>query len=537
MTRRFRFPNFNFQTSRYHTMDVDFFAEKILILDFGSQYTQLIARRVREAKVYCEIHPFNMALEAIKAFSPKGIILSGGPASIYDTDAPFADDGIFDLSVPVLGICYGMQFLTHLRGGVVARSGDREYGNATMTIRDNRDLFHGFDKNDEWTVWMSHGDRIDRMPEGFEVLAGSKNSPVAAMVDTSRRFFGVQFHPEVAHTPEGPKILANFLFYICGCEPSWTMASFARRTVEALRVQLGNERVICGLSGGVDSSVTAVLLHEAVHDNLSCILVDNGLLRKGEARKVVEVFQEYYGIDLHLVDASKHFLDRLKGVTDPEEKRKIIGREFIKVFEKKAAELGSARYLAQGTLYPDVIESVSFKGPSATIKSHHNVGGLPEVMDLKLVEPLRELFKDEVREVGIELGLPKELVMRQPFPGPGLAIRILGEITPERLSILREADVIVLDEIKIAGLYEKVWQSFAVLLPVRTVGVMGDERTYEHVIAVRVVDSLDAMTADWSKIPYQVMGRISNRIINSVKGVNRVVYDISSKPPSTIEWE
>ena len=357
------------------------------------------------------------------------------------------------------------------------------------------------------------------------------------MVDTSRRFFGVQFHPEVAHTPEGPKILANFLFHICGCEPSWTMASFVRRTVESLREELGNERVICGLSGGVDSSVTAVLLHEAIGDNLSCILVDNGLLRKGEARKVVEVFQEYYGIDLHLVDASELFLGSLEGVTDPEEKRKIIGGEFIQVFEKKAAELGSAEYLAQGTLYPDVIESVSFKGPSATIKSHHNVGGLPEVMNLKLVEPLRELFKDEVREVGIELGLPRELVMRQPFPGPGLAIRILGEITVERLRILREADVIVLDEIKIAGLYEKVWQSFAVLLPVRTVGVMGDERTYEHVIAVRVVDSLDAMTADWSKIPYQVMGRISNRIINSVKGVNRVVYDISSKPPSTIEWE
>ena len=522
---------------KVHTMNVDFFTEKILILDFGSQYTQLIARRVREARVYCEIHPFNMALEAIKAFSPKGIILSGGPASIYDTDAPFADEGVFDLHIPILGICYGMQLLTHLRGGVVAQSGDREYGNATMTIQDDKDLFYGFDKSDEWTVWMSHGDSIDRMPEGFEVLAGSKNSPIAAMTDTSRRFFGVQFHPEVAHTPEGPKILANFLFHICGCEPSWTMASFVGRTVETMREQLGNERVICGLSGGVDSSVTAVLLHEAIHDNLSCILVDNGLLRKGEARKVVEVFQEYYGIDLHLVDASKHFLDCLKGVTDPEEKRKIIGREFIGVFEKKAAELGSAQYLAQGTLYPDVIESVSFKGPSATIKSHHNVGGLPDVMNLKLVEPLRELFKDEVREVGIELGLPRELVMRQPFPGPGLAIRILGEITTERLRILREADVIVLDEIKMAGLYEKVWQSFAVLLPVRTVGVMGDERTYEHVIAVRVVDSLDAMTADWSRIPYQVMAGISNRIINSVKGVNRVVYDISSKPPSTIEWE
>jgi len=518
-------------------MDIDVFSEKILILDFGSQYTQLIARRVREAKVYCEIHPFNMALKAIKAFAPKGIILSGGPASIYDEGAPFADEGIFKLHIPILGICYGMQFLTHLRGGLVAQSGDREYGNATMTIQDDGDLFYGFEKEDEWTVWMSHGDRIERMPQGFEVLASSKNSPVAAIADPSRRFFGVQFHPEVAHTPEGPKILANFLFRICGCEPSWTMASFVRRTVETLREQLGNERVICGLSGGVDSSVTAVLLHEAIGDKLSCILVDNGLLRKDEARKVVEVFEEYYGIDLHLVDASKHFLDRLEGVTDPEEKRKIIGREFIHIFEGKAAELGSAQYLAQGTLYPDVIESVSFKGPSATIKSHHNVGGLPEIMNLKLVEPLRELFKDEVREVGIELGLPRELVMRQPFPGPGLAIRILGEISAERLEILRAADVIVLDEIKMAGLYEKVWQSFAVLLPVRTVGVMGDERTYENVIAVRVVDSLDAMTADWSKIPYEVMGRISNRIINSVKGVNRVVYDISSKPPGTIEWE
>ena len=518
-------------------MSADLFTQKILILDFGSQYTQLIARRVREAKVYCEIHPFNMDLAEIKVFSPQGIILSGGPASIYDKDAPFADEGIFQLDIPILGICYGMQFLTHLRGGVVAQSGDREYGHATMTILDDNDLFHGFEKDQDWTVWMSHGDRIDQMPGGFEILAGSKNSPVAAMADATRRFFGVQFHPEVAHTPEGPKILANFLFRICGCRPSWTMASFVRRTVETLRGELGNERVICGLSGGVDSSVTAVLLHEAIGENLSCILVDNGLLRKGEARKVVEVFQGYYGIDLHLVDGSEHFLDLLEGVTDPEEKRKIIGREFIRVFEKKAAELGSAQYLAQGTLYPDVIESVSFKGPSATIKSHHNVGGLPDVMKLKLVEPLRELFKDEVREVGIELGLPRELVMRQPFPGPGLAIRILGEITAERLDILRAADVIVLDEIKMAGLYEKVWQSFAVLLPVRTVGVMGDERTYENVIAVRVVDSLDAMTADWSKIPYEVMGRISNRIINSVKGVNRVVYDISSKPPGTIEWE
>ena len=516
---------------------MDTLDQKILILDFGSQYTQLIARRVREARVYCEIHPFNMDLEAVRAFSPRGIILSGGPSSIYDTDAPMADQRILELGVPVLGICYGMQFITRVAGGAVAGAVDREYGNAVITISDDRDLFHGFDRGSRQTVWMSHGDRIDRMPEGFVSLAASSNSPVAAMADSARRFFGVQFHPEVAHTPEGPRILRNFLFRICRCDPSWTMTSFVRRTVLSLRETIGEDRVICGLSGGVDSSVTAVLLHRAAGDRLSCILVDNGLLRKGEAREVMELFQGYYGMDLHLVDASAHFLDLLKGVEDPEEKRKIIGREFIRVFEQKARELGKARYLAQGTLYPDVIESVSFKGPSATIKSHHNVGGLPEVMELELLEPLRELFKDEVRQVGLELDLPREMVMRQPFPGPGLAVRILGEVTRERLEILRSADVIVLEEIRKAGLYEKVWQSFAVLLPVRTVGVMGDERTYEHVIAVRVVDSLDAMTADWSRVPYEMLARISNRIINSVKGVNRVVYDISSKPPSTIEWE
>jgi GMP synthase (glutamine-hydrolysing) len=513
------------------------YKQKVLILDFGSQYTQLIARRVRETKVYCEIHPFNLSLEKIRAFSPKGIILSGGPSSIYDKDAPLADKRILDLEVPVLGICYGMQFLTHLLGGVVAKAADREYGNAIITIKDDKDLFQGLKKTDGQTVWMSHGDRIDRMPEGFEALAGSRNSPVAAMADKSRRHFGVQFHPEVAHTPEGPRILKNFLFRICGCEPSWTMSSFVRRTIKKLREQVGDDRVICGLSGGVDSSVTAVLLHKAIGKKLSCILVDNGLMRRGEAREVMELFHGYYGMDLHLVDESEYFLEQLKGVEDPEEKRKIIGREFIRVFEKKAGELGKAKYLAQGTLYPDVIESVSFKGPSATIKSHHNVGGLPDVMKLKLIEPLRELFKDEGRQVGLELGLPKEMVMRQPFPGPGLAVRILGEVTRERLEILRSADVIVLEEIRKAGLYEKVWQSFAVLLPVKTVGVMGDERTYENVIAVRVVDSLDAMTADWSRVPYVVLATISNRIINSVKGVNRVVYDISSKPPSTIEWE
>ncbi len=518
-------------------MQHNLYKQKILILDFGSQYTQLIARRIREANIYCEIHPCNLDLDRIKHFAPRGIILSGGPASIYDPNAPMADRGIIDLGIPILGICYGMQFLTHLLGGVVSKASDREYGNATIQIDDNKSIFYGFTKNEPKTVWMSHGDRIDRLPKGFRAIASSKNSPVAAMVDDSGTRFGVQFHPEVAHTPDGTEILRNFAFRICKCEATWTMSSFISRTVQSMKEKIGNERVICGLSGGVDSSVTAVLLHEAIGDQLSCILVDNGLLRKGEAEEVMKIFRGHYGIDLHLVDASKDFLGLLQGVTDPEEKRKIIGKEFISVFEKKAHELGKAKYLAQGTLYPDVIESVSFKGPSATIKSHHNVGGLPEVMNLELVEPLRELFKDEVREVGRELGLPDELVMRQPFPGPGLAIRILGEVTEERLEILRDSDTIVLDEIRKSGFYEKVWQSFAVLLPVRTVGVMGDERTYENVIAVRVVDSLDAMTADWSKVPYEVLGRISNRIINSVNGVNRVVYDISSKPPSTIEWE
>ena len=518
-------------------MTEDIYSEKILILDFGSQYTQLIARRVREARVYCEIHPFNVTLEKIQAFAPKGIVLSGGPASVYDRNSPLAEKAILSLPVPFLGICYGMQYLTYVLDGLVERADDREYGSALISIQDDQDLFHGFDREREEMAWMSHGDRIHRLPAGFSVLASSKSSPVAAMADTSRRLFGVQFHPEVAHTPRGTRILRNFLFRICGCKPLWTMSSFVDKTIEDLREKIGTDHVICGVSGGVDSTITAVLVHKAIGKQLSCIFVDNGLLRRGEAEEVMELFQELYHMDIHLVDASEHFLHCLQGVTDPEEKRRIIGREFISVFERKAKELGRAKYLAQGTLYPDVIESVSFKGPSATIKTHHNVGGLPEVMNLELIEPLRELFKDEGRQVGVELGLSKDMVMRQPFPGPGLAVRILGEVTAERLDILRHGDAILLEEIRKADLYEKVWQSFAVLLPIKTVGVMGDERTYENVLCLRVVDSVDAMTADWTRVPYEILARISNRIINSVRGVNRVVYDISSKPPSTIEWE
>ncbi len=511
--------------------------QKILILDFGSQYTQLIARRVREAKVYCEIHPYNMPLSEVLRMDPQGIILSGGPASVYGEDAPIPDKKILSIGIPILGICYGLQLITHLSGGKVKGTAEREYGNAFIEVTDNTDLFHGFEIGDRLKVWMSHGDRVEEPPPNFTRIAGSQNSPIAAIANREKRIYGVQFHPEVVHTPKGMDILKNFLYIVCGCQPSWTMSSFIEKSIRAIRERVKDEKVICALSGGVDSSVTASLLHRAIGDNLICVFIDNGLLRKDEARSVYKIFKERLGFNLHHVDATERFLRALSGVTDPETKRKIIGEEFVRVFEDKAKEFGSIRYLAQGTLYPDVIESVSFKGPSATIKSHHNVGGLPEKMDLELIEPLRELFKDEVRKVGLELNLPRDILLRHPFPGPGLAVRILGEVTKESLELVREADSIVVDEIKRAGLYEKVWQAFAVLLPVKSVGVMGDERTYEHVVAIRIVDSQDAMTADWSKIPYETLESISSRIINSVKGINRVVYDISSKPPSTIEWE
>jgi GMP synthase (glutamine-hydrolysing) len=515
----------------------DIHAEKILILDFGSQTTQLIARRVREARVYCEIHPCTMPLEEVRAYNPRGVILSGGPASVYAEGAPTLDPGVLALGVPVLGICYGMQIITHLLGGVVARGSRREYGPAKLEVGSAVGPFRELDPAEPQQVWMSHGDRIERLPQGFGVLAVSDNSPVAAMGDPARRIYGVQFHPEVAHTPQGATMLAAFVLEECGCRPIWTMHNFAAATIADLKERLGDQKVICALSGGVDSSVVALLLHQAIGHNLTSIFVDNGVLRQGEVAEVTSLFRNAFGLNLVVVDASQTFLSRLQGVTDPEQKRRIIGHTFIEIFEAEAAKIGQVDYLAQGTLYPDVIESVSFKGPSATIKSHHNVGGLPEKMKLKLVEPLRELFKDEGREVGRELGLPETIVSRQPFPGPGLAIRIIGEVTKARLDTLREADAIVLEEMRSAGLYEKVWQSFAVLAPIKTVGVMGDERTYEDVIALRVVDSVDAMTADWSRVPYELLAKISSRIINEVSGVNRVVYDISSKPPATIEWE
>lgn len=508
---------------------------KVLILDFGSQYTQLIARTIRELNVYCEIHPFNVSFDFIKNFGAKAIILSGGPSSVYEEGAPTVSKEIFELDLPILGICYGMQLICQLFGGEVKKASKKEFGQYSMDILNPCKLFS--DITSPTIVLMSHGDSVVGIPEGYTTTAKSENTPFCAIRHDEKPIYGIQFHPEVVHSLDGSKILANFLFKIAKIEANWNMDNFIKLKIEEIKEQVGSDNVVLGLSGGVDSSVAAVLINKAIGKQLKCIFVNNGVLRLNEGQKVQDLFRGHYNIDLTYVDATDEFLSELKDIEDPEKKRKIIGYKFVEIFDREAKKIGGVKYLGQGTLYPDVIESVSFKGPSDVIKSHHNVGGLPEKMNLKLLEPFRELFKDEVREIGRKLDMPDSIINRQPFPGPGLAVRIIGDITKEKIEILQKADDIVVGEIKNAGLYNELWQSFAVLLPIKTVGVMGDERTYESVCAIRAVTSQDAMTADWAKIPYEVLEKISSRIINEVRGINRVVYDISSKPPSTIEWE
>jgi len=508
----------------------------ILIIDFGSQYNQLIARRVREQHVYCQIEPPSIELSKISSLAPEGIILSGGPASIYGKNSPKVDPQIFNLNIPVLGICYGMQYMVGSLGGKVDSALKREYGVAELHICDQKGIFYG--TNIVTPCWMSHGDSTSTLPEGFKVTASTENTKIAAVENSQKKFYGLQFHPEVIHTPEGKKMLKNFLFSICGCKKTWTMKSFIKKTIDEIKGEVGEKKVILGLSGGVDSSVAAVLLNRAIGPQLTCIFVDNGLLRKDEGERVKDLFKRHFRINLRFINARRRFLEPLRGVVDPERKRRIIGRTFIGVFEDEAVKIKGVGFLAQGTLYPDLIESRSaFGGPSAVIKSHHNVGGLPKKMRLSLIEPLKHLFKDEVRLLGKEFGLPDDIILRHPFPGPGLAVRIIGKVTPRRLSIVRQADDILITEIKKSNYYKKLWQSFAILLPLKSVGIMGDKRTYEHIVVIRAVTSLDAMTADWARLPHTLLGRISNRIINEVRGINRVTYDISSKPPSTIEWE